>query len=370
MPALKNNSVLELVRGIKAYLLFEAGLTRGQVPELGDAEVPKAKSQAARTDGSGDELARTKKQLEERNWQLADRERQISRLRGLLQSDGETRGVDPTNIVWIFGTGLSGSTWLASMMGDLAGYDLWDEPMVGKLFGDLYNSLGARIRHEDPYFILGGPEERRNASVRDFVAREAALRFPELGPGRLVVKEPAGSVGAPLLMEALPESRMVFLVREFRDSIASYMAAQQKGGWMYENRVEHGHLQAGYEMDEKAYTRLLRRRTNDALQHVKNAKKAYEAHAGLKTLVRYEDLRADTLGTMKRMYSDLRIEVDEEELARVVENHSWENVPDEEKGRGKFKRKATPGSWKEDLTPQQLKIVEESFSSLIEEFYG
>jgi len=38
------------------------------------------------------------------------------------------------HLVWIFGTGRSGSTWLASMMGDMAGGRLWNEPLVGKLF--------------------------------------------------------------------------------------------------------------------------------------------------------------------------------------------------------------------------------------------
>jgi hypothetical protein len=67
-------------------------------------------------------------------------------------------------------------------------------------------------------------------------------------------------------------------------------------------------------------------------------------------LVRYEELRADTLGEMRRIYSVLG--VPEEELRRTVEKHSWENVPEEEKGEGKFYRRRTPGGWKEDLTPK------------------
>jgi hypothetical protein len=42
-------------------------------------------------------------------------------------------------LVWIFGTGRSGSTWLAAMMGDMAGGRLWNEPLVGKLFGDFHS---------------------------------------------------------------------------------------------------------------------------------------------------------------------------------------------------------------------------------------
>src|SRR3712207_6950789 len=47
----------------------------------------------------------------------------------------------------------------------------------------------------------------------------------------LVVKEPNGSIGAPLLMEALPESRMILLVRDPRDVAASSIDARRKGGW-------------------------------------------------------------------------------------------------------------------------------------------
>ncbi|HEU4494146.1 MAG TPA: hypothetical protein VFR69_08145, partial [Rubrobacteraceae bacterium] len=52
----------------------------------------------------------------------------------------------------------------------------------------------------------------------------------------------------------------------------------------------------------------------------------------------------------------------------AVEKHSWENVPEEEKGEGKFHRKATPGGWREDLTPGQAQIVERITAPLLKEF--
>jgi hypothetical protein len=73
---------------------------------------------------------------------------------------------------------------------------------------------------------------------------------------------------------------------------------------------------------------------------------------------------------MKRIYSSLGIPVGDEELARVVEEHSWENIPEEEKGEGKSFRKATPGGWREDLTPEQAKMVERITAPLLEEFYS
>jgi hypothetical protein len=105
------------------------------------------------------------------------------------------------------------------------------------------------------------------------------------------------------------------------------------------------------------------------LHHVGEAKRAYDAHAGRKVLIKYEELRADTLGAMKRLYSELEIPVEEGELSRAVAKHSWENIPEEQKGEGKFYRKATPGGWREDLTEEQAKMVERVTAPLLSELY-
>ena len=76
------------------------------------------------------------------------------------------------------------------------------------------------------------------------------------------------------------------------------------------------------------------------------------------------------LRDMRRLCLDLRLPVNEESIARVVEKHSWEKVPEKEKGPDKFYRKAEPGGWREDLTPRQLEIVERMTAPLIAEFYG
>jgi hypothetical protein len=187
----------------------------------------------------------------------------------------------------------------------------------------------------------------------------AAARFPEVGEeGYLVIKEPGGAVGAPLLMEALPESRMILLVRDPRDVVASWLDALKEGGWRAGRRKEEGLPSA-----------IVDKRARNYSKSVGEAKKAYELHEGRKVLVRYEELRADTLGTMKRIYSALEIPADEGKLARAVEKHSWENVPEKEKGEGKFYRKATPGGWREDLTPEQVEAVERITAPLLDEFY-
>jgi len=46
-----------------------------------------------------------------------------------------------------------------------------------------------------------------------------------------------------------------------------------------------------------------------------------------------------------------------------------EGVAEENKGPGKFCRKASPGCWREDLTPEQSKVVEEITAPILEAFY-
>src|ERR687885_1209207 len=47
-------------------------------------------------------------------------------------------GIRAENIIWILGSGRSGSTWLRSMVEDLDRHQAWEEPMVGQLFGEFY----------------------------------------------------------------------------------------------------------------------------------------------------------------------------------------------------------------------------------------
>jgi hypothetical protein len=290
------------------------------------------------------------------------------------RSAGKSPGGE--NFVWVFGTIRTGSTWLGSMMGSMKGHALWNEPRVGELFGTFFYERAAH-RHENENFIMSlDYKDIWLPAIRSLVLESARARYPRVAErGHLIIKEPSGSIGAPLLMEAFPESRMVLLVRDPRDVVASSLDAAREGSWAYDLK---GNQRRREGMDEEEARAKRARRKADRIavkraemyrEYVGNSLKAYESHKGPKSLVRYEDLRADTPATMKRIYSELGIQIEESELKRSVEEHSWENIPEEEKGPGKFARKGRSGSWREDLTPKQARKVERITAPLLAEFY-
>ena len=267
-------------------------------------------------------------------------------------------------LIWMFGSARTGSTWLSWMMAELENQERWHEPFVGLLFGGfIYERLkDAEDLLNNPAFIMGEPyREVWLRSIRNFVLEGAAARYPELREDQyLVIKEPNGSVGAPLLSEATPDSRLIFLIRDSRDVVASRLDSFREGSWARQNR--------DYSTAEKlnAHTQRL---AEDYLRMVSKVQEAYDGHPGKKAFVRYEDLRYDTINVLKTMYDALEVEVDEAQLEAAVVKHSWARIPDEEKGKDKFFRKAQTGSWREDLSPEQVKIIEDTTGSLLSRYY-
>ncbi len=369
MPLLEQHLAV-MVRNVRAFLNLQVGITRGgtappwssqaeQSQELGEARrllASKDRELAelrARPADNGAVTEATQQRLEE-SPELAHYEARGPESQEPLRAD---------QLIWMFGQPRSGSTWLSWMMAELENQERWHEPYVGLLFGGfIYERVKDEKLLNNPTFIMGEPyREAWLRSIRNFTLEGAAARYPELkGDQYLVVKEPNGSVGAPLMMEALPESRMIFLIRDPRDVTASRIDGFRKGSW--------GRQERDYSAVEE-----LNKHTNKLAQHylrvVSKVQEAYERHPGKKALVRYEDLRYDTVDVLKAMYDALEIEVDEVQLEAVVEKHSWENIPEDQKGKDKFFRKAQAGGWREDLSSEQIQIIEDITAPLLSKYY-
>ena len=142
--------------------------------------------------------------------------------------------------------------------------------------------------------------------------------------------------------------------------MASWLDAKRKEGWSttYKRVVRKG------DPDSLAIFLAKRYQVN-----VENALAAFESHRGPKALIFYEELRNNTTETLARALLDLGLDVSSERVEAVATQHSFESVPVEEKGPGKFRRKAQPGSWHEDLTPKQVAAIEEITGPILGRFY-
>ena len=189
-------------------------------------------------------------------------------------------GIKPENVIWIFGSGRTGSTWLGNMMGDLENHSLWHEPYIGDVFGSAYYLRAWDRQRERESYILSRPYKRVwLQSMRAFLLDGARARYPNAG-GYLVIKEPHGSIAAPLLMEALPESGMVFLVRDPRDVVASRLDAHKIGGWTRKLTGKAERRLADTDPDA-----FVKSAANAYLRDIEKVKEAYDAFNGRKVLV-------------------------------------------------------------------------------------
>src|ERR687894_1727918 len=126
-----------VVRSVRAFLYLQAGVTRSETvpPWLGQAS-------------QNGELEAIRRELE-------SKDRELSELRSRLTDGGpgtEAGGAKPENIIWIFGSPKTGSTWLSWMMEELEGHVVWREPYVGQLFGRLYHQWVGEKHFESKHF--------------------------------------------------------------------------------------------------------------------------------------------------------------------------------------------------------------------------
>jgi hypothetical protein len=275
-------------------------------------------------------------------------------------------GVLPGNLVWILGHPRSGSSWLAQMLSDMPGWMMWNEPLVGRLFGEFWVEKRGDLRNKS-FFLAPELEDVWLRGIRDLIVDGARARYPTLDEnGFLVIKEPHGSVGAPQFLAALPESRVIVLVRDPRDAIASALDGQSETGWT-QGGPRHRKLDLP---KPKRGADFVKHRSERLVIQVGGALRGFDAHPGPKILITYEQLRGKTKETMRRIGSELELPADGAELDAIVDKHAWENVPEEEKGEGKIRRKAKPGGWQDDLTPEQVSTIEELAKPIFDRFYA
>lgn len=262
-------------------------------------------------------------------------------------------------LTWIFGSSRSGSTWLLRMLAELDEVHPVDETGIGHHLGvwrpiplawatsDDPPELSTfrDVKRENPsYFFSDERREGWEPLLRDFFLDRLAL---EGGGDRChVIKEPGGSQVADWVMSLLPGSRLVFLLRDGRDVVDSWLDAYQDGGWITDD--------GGFAVAPHGRVAFIKWQATVWRYRTEATQRAYDAHApDRRVLVRYEELLADPERELGRVLETIGLQVAPERIAAVVEKHAYEKVPATQRGAGKFVRAASPGSWRERLSDEE-----------------
>jgi len=283
----------------------------------------------------------------------------------VLSADDEL--VFEKNLVWIFSSRRSGTTWLGE---ELLSYHtkFLDEPLIGVHLGK-FNPVNENIKRtlevqgdRQDYFFSKPHKQVWSFFLRKLILNRMYDQFRSLSE-KIVIKEPSGSLAADVLAECLPNSRIILLMRDPRDVIDSKIDEVSSGGWELE-------LKKGVEdvliVNELRISSI----KNNAIHWVglmKVLMKTFENHSkDLRYLLRYEDLLTNTEQELEKLYQFLGIDIDKKNLNDIVQKYSFKKIPQEEKGKGRFKRFASPGKWKESFNDKEKEIMNNILKDMLQ----
>jgi hypothetical protein len=273
-------------------------------------------------------------------------------------------------LVWMLGSPRTGTTWLLNLLraqDEIVGID---EPIIGMHLGlfapDLflkpawtYEGKLKRINEaratSDDYVFAQRYEESWRPQLRELILSRFAAQLDDLDPGGdawCAIKEPNGSQAADILMQTLPASRLLWVLRDGRDVVDSEVDAASKGSWLtaYGGDVDWTAEQRLDFVRERAYRWTWR-------QEIVGA--AYDAHPSeLRLRISYEDLLSDTEAGLREIFGWLGV-TPRDDLPALIEKMSFDAVPEGDRGTGKFVRSASPGAWKDNLTPDEQRVLDE-----------
>jgi hypothetical protein len=155
-----------------------------------------------------------------------------------------------------------------------------------------------------------------------------------------------------LMRELYPNAREIFLVRDFRDMVASMIAYNARKGY-----DEFGRNKAGSDEAWLAYL-------HQVFLALRNA---WRDRGEPGSLVRYEDVVREPTTTLPRLLDLLDLDADPATVARLIAAAA----PDAPvlRGHGTADSPASSiGRWRRDLPPELRALTEETFSELLRDF--
>lgn len=284
-------------------------------------------------------------------------------------------------LAWIFGSSRSGSTWLLRMLAELRGVVPIDDPHLGHHLGVWRPIPLAWAACEDPPELTtllelksGEPDYFFSEHYRDSwwepLRELIAARFEAQAIGidsslpaapTYVVKEP-GSHAAPLLAELFPESKLIFLLRDGRDVVDSWLAAYQDDTWA----IQKG----AFPVAPEGRVPLIRWLAEVWAFRSRAVQQAFETRSPeSRVLIRYEQLREQPFEGMEAICEMLGL--DRARLPEAIARHGFEQLPAAARGPKSEARSARPGSWREHLSEEEQEAMHEAMGETLERFgYG
>ena len=282
-------------------------------------------------------------------------------------------------LAWIFGSSRSGSTWLLKMLSDLEGVVPIDDPHLGHHLGvwrpiplawaacDDPPGLSTLldVKAEEPgYFFAERYREAWQEPLRRLITARFEAQAPEAGveaPARaaaFVVKEP-GSHVAPFLADLFPESKVIFLLRDGRDVVDSWLDAYSDGSWAIPG--------GAFPVNEEGRIPLIKWLSEVWAYRSRAVKQAYDSRAdGDRIQIRYEELRNETEASVEKICA--MVGIDAGRVGEVVEAHRFEKLPSAKRGRRSFTRQARPGGWRDSLRAAEQRAMHEAMGEALREF--
>ena len=149
--------------------------------------------------------------------------------------------------------------------------------------------------------------------------------------------------------------KAVYLVRDARDVVSSEYAYQTSLGW----------FKGGFDDYVKCFVRGTVDGYGSWQDHVSSWVNSPLARGGNLLVLRFEDLRRDTVETLSEICDFMAVEIERDVIKRAIDNNSLEKMREKEKRNpqrasreGRFVRSGLVEGWRGKLSEEQIQMIE------------
>jgi hypothetical protein len=277
----------------------------------------------------------------------------------------EEESILEQNIVWIFGARRSGTTWLGKQLLSYSTYYVHEPEISNHLAVGANKGTGEFVRRIDfrkdvaGYFFSDKYKNTWQPFLRKLILYRINAQVKDTSK-KIIVKEPSSGLDASdIISSCMPNSKVIVLFRDGRDIIDSLRDKRQHGGWSNKRprrKMKDDQRLAFIKRHARVWVKQMEVLSTTARLHDQN----------LTFVLRYEDLLADTANMVGKIYHFLGIHIPEVELQRLIEQFRFENIPEDQRGEGKFYRSGTSGKWKDNFSEEEVEVVQEIMGDMLQ----